>query len=168
MAEINTETKEQELLEKIETLNLELEKINKESKNNWDLFLRCKAETENIKKRTDKDIANISAFALQNILTDLIPLIDSFELCIADKNLNIEGIKLIHKLLLNTLEKYNFKKISVVENEKLDISKHEVISVIYNDDTKEDDIINSVLQNGYMLNDRILRYAKVSIIKKNV
>lgn len=170
MTETNTNEKVQEL-DKITELQLEIEKLSNESKSNWDLYIRCKAEIENIKKRTDKEISNTSHFALQNILTDFLPLIDSFELCLNNKdsnnNIHIDGITLIYKMLINILEKYNLKKIMIENNEKLDISKHEVISVIYDESCEEDDKIKSIFQNGYMLNDRILRYAKVSIIKKN-
>lgn len=172
MNDINTQNKEQELNEKIESLNLEIEKLNNEAKNNWDLFIRCKAETENIKKRTDKEILNISNFALQSILCDFIPLLDGFDLCLKNKNvndlINIDGVILIHKMLLGILDKYNLKKISVEKNEKLDILKHEVISVDYKTEIEDDDIINEILQDGYILNDRILRYVKVSIIKRKI
>lgn len=170
MNETNANITQENLNEKIELLKLEIEKINNESKNNWESFIRCKAEMENLKKRTDKEILNISNFALQNILCDFIPLLDSFELCLKNKNennfINIDGVILIHKMLLNILDKYNLKKISVEEKEKLDISKHEVVSVEYNDNTEEEDVIKTILQNGYVLNDRVLRYVKVSVIKR--
>lgn len=168
MIDTTIENKEHELLDKINTLNLDLDKANIEAKNNWDLFIRCKAEIENIKKRTDKDIQTYSAFALQNILTDLLPLIDSFELCIKNmKNESeIEGVNLIYRMLINTLEKYNLKKINILENEKLDSLKHEVVSVSYTENDIDDDTVTSILQNGYILNDRVIRYAKVSIIKR--
>lgn len=172
MNNINTQNKEQELNEKIGSLTLEIEKLNTESKNNWEQFVRCKAEMENLKKRTDKELLSISNFSLQNILYDFIPLLDSFELCLKNKNetnfINVDGVILIHKMLLNILDKYNLKKISVEENEKFDILKHEVVSVEYRDNIEEDDTINTVLQNGYVLNDRILRYVKVRIIKKKI
>lgn len=172
MTETNITNKELELIEKIDLLQLELEKISTESKNNWDSYIRCKAEIENIKKRTDKEILNITNFSLQNILTDFIPVLDSFDLCLNNKNetnsINIEGINLIYKMLLAILEKYNLKKIYISENEKLDSLKHEVISVIHDENIKEDDVINSVLQHGYMLHDRVIRYAKVSIIKRKI
>lgn len=170
MNETNVNNTLDKLNEKIETLNLEIEKVNTESKNNWESFIRCKAEIENLKKRTDKEILNISNFALQSILCDFIPLLDSFELCLKNKNedklINIDGVILIHKMLLNILDKYNLKKISTEEKEKLDISKHEVVSVEYKDTLEEEDTINTILQNGYVLNDRILRYVKVSVIKR--
>lgn len=166
-----TESKNNEQdIDKINELELELNKISNESKYNWDLYIRCKAEIENIKKRTDKEITNISNFALQNILSDFLPLIDSFELCLNNKdtnnNIHMDGVLLIYKMLINILEKYNLKKIIIEDNEKIDSLKHEVISVIYDENCNEEDVIKSVLQNGYILNDRILRYAKVSIIKK--
>lgn len=170
MEEINLNNKDQELNEKIELLLLEKEKLNIEVKNNWESYIRCKAEIENLKKRTDKEKINISNFALQEILFDFIPLLDSFELCLKnrseDKLINIDGIILIHKMLLNILDKYNLKKILIDANEKLDSSKHEVVSVEYKDNIDDDDIIKTVLQNGYILNDRVLRYAKVSVIKR--
>ncbi|HIH2762887.1 MAG TPA: nucleotide exchange factor GrpE [Candidatus Azoamicus sp.] len=170
MNETNVNNAIDKLNEKIETLNLEIEKVNTESKNNWESFIRCRAEIENLKKRTDKEILNISNFALQNILCDFIPLLDSFELCLKNKNedklINIDGVILIHKMLLNILDKYNLKKISTEEKEKLDISKHEVVSVDYKDNIEEEDTINTILQNGYVLNDRVLRYVKVSVIKR--
>lgn len=161
--------KEQEVIEQLESLKLELDKVSAESRHNWDLFLRCKAEIENIKKRTDKEILNVSIFALQNILTDFMPLLDSFELCIKNKSkddtININGVILIYKMLFSILEKYNLKKIVINENEKLDILKHEVVSIVY-DNNLEEDSIKSIMQNGYTLNDRILRYVKVEISKK--
>lgn len=169
MNDLNPQSKEQELIDKIEKLELELEKINTESKDNWESFIRCKAEIENIKKRTDKEINNISNFCLQNILTDLITVLDTFELCLKNQDNNsikTEGVLLINKMLTNILEKYNLKKINILDNEKFDILKHEVIEII-NDNEKEDDIVDSVLQNGYTLNNRIIRYAKVRIIKNN-
>ena len=169
MTDINEPAKMQELIEKISSLELELEKINNESKHNWDLFIRCKAEVENIKKRTDREMSNISNFALQNILTDFMPIMDGFELCLknkdTDNNIKVDGVLLIYKMLINTLNSYNLKKRDISENEKYDTSKHEVVSIIP-DENYDDAVIHSVLQNGYTLNDRILRYAKVSIIKK--
>ncbi len=170
MEENKLNNTDQELNEKIESLILEKEKLNIEAKNNWESYLRCKAEIENFKKRTDKEILNISNFALQEILFDFIPLLDSFELCLKtsgeDKLINTDGIILIYKMLLNILDKYHLKKMLIDINEKLDSSKHEVVSVEYKDNTEDDDIIKTVLQNGYILNDRVLRYAKVSVIKR--
>ena len=170
MNETNINNTQQNLSEKIESLNLEIDKLTNESKNNWELFIRCKAEMENFKKRTDKEMLNTSNFALQNILCDFIPLLDGFELCLKNRNennlINVDGVILIHKMILNILDKYNLKKISTEENEKLDISKHEVISVEYEENADEDDTIKTILQNGYMLNDRVLRYVKVSVLKR--
>lgn len=69
-------------------------------------------------------------------------------------------------MLLNILDKYNLKKMLIDINEKLDSSKHEVVSVEYKDNIDDDDVIKTVLQNGYILNDRVLRYAKVSVTKR--
>lgn len=170
MEETKINNTDQELNEKIESLILEKEKLNIEAKSNWEAYIRCKAEMENLKKRTDKEILNVSNFALQEILSDFIPLLDSFELCLKtrhdDKFINTDGIILIHKMLLNILDKYNLKKMLIDVNEKLDSSKHEVVSVEYKDNIDDDDIIKTVLQNGYILNDRVLRYAKVSVTKR--
>lgn len=153
-------------LEKIKLIE-ELKKKQEETEKFWDLFVRTKAEIENIKKRTEKDIANIQKHSLKIIFNDLLPFIDGFELYL--KNINNksdptnEGYQLLYKLILSILEKHNVKKMEIEKYTELDPTKHEVISIIQND--QYNNVIDSIFQDGYMLHDQVLRYAKVSILK---
>lgn len=166
MNDNNTETTT-ELEEKIELLLNKIKVLEEEVKNNWELFLRAKADVENIKKRTDKEIINVTKYSNKKVFIDLLPLLDSFETCLDKKdNISFDSFFLFYKMLLNIFEKYDVKKIDIKEYSHLDPSKHEVVSVVNND--VYDNVISSVLQPGYELHDHILRYAKVSILKKNI
>ncbi|HFL8824256.1 MAG TPA: nucleotide exchange factor GrpE [Candidatus Azoamicus sp. OHIO1] len=145
------------LLEKVQTTELKIQE-------NYELFLRERAEVENIKKRTYKEILNVEKYSLKKILNDLLTILDSLENCFKIDDNNTNGIKLIYKMLLDILEKYGVKKIIVDEKSVLDPLKHEVVSTIENDTEISDKIIE-VLQNGYTLHEHILRYTKVSVYK---
>ncbi|HIH2763518.1 MAG TPA: nucleotide exchange factor GrpE [Candidatus Azoamicus sp.] len=153
-----------ELDEKLDILSNKVKVLEEEVKTNWELFLRARAEVENIKKRTDREIINITRYANKNIFLDLLPLLDSFEASLSKANNEDNVYFLFYKLLLNILEKYNVKKINVKEYDLFDPSKHEVVSIVSND--IYDNIVSSVLQSGYELHDHVLRYVKVSIFKK--
>lgn len=166
MNDINIENN-LDLKEQIEILSNKIKTLEEEVKNNWELFLRSRADAENLKKRTDKEIINITKYANKNLLLDLLPLVDSFEASMAtsSNNNNDEDVYfLFYKMLLNLFEKYNLIKIDVKEYDLFDPSKHEVVSTI-NDDVY-DNVVASVLQSGYQLHDHVLRYVKVSIYKK--
>jgi len=152
--------KKEDILEELKKSNIEVEK-------NWDLFVRAKAEMENIKKRADKEITTITKFSQKNLFMELLPILDSFELCLNNKNENndkiYEGLQLLYKMLISILNKYNVNKMEINKYTELDPSKHEVISIIKNEEYNN--IIESVLQTGYTLHDQVLRYARVSIFK---
>lgn len=152
----------------IEILSNKVKVLEEEVKDNWELFLRAKADIENLKKRTDKEIVNITKYANKNILLDLLPLLDSFEASFVNTSSdnNDSVYFLFYKLLLGIFEKYNVRKIRVKEYDFFDPSKHEVVSTV--DSDVYDTVISSVLQSGYELHDHVLRYVKVSIFKKVV
>lgn len=159
----NIVPKDNELIGQLEKQVVQLKQ---ESKDNFDLFLRAKAEVENIKKRTYKEINNISKYANKELIINILPLLDSLEACLKNTNIDNDrnGIILFYKLLINMLEKHCVKKIDVKKYSDFDPSKHEVVSKV--DDLIEDNKINVVLQSGYTLNDQVLRYSKVTIFKK--
>ncbi len=165
----NKKLNDSNLKEKIKNIQIKLTDSIEESKKNWDLFIRSQADIENIKKRTSKDISNIEKYSQKNIFLDLFPLIDSFDSCLSSKNYkhekNFEGINLFSKILTSILKKYNVEKINTKKYTNLDPFKHEVILIIQN--TQHNNKIASTFQSGYKLHDKIIRYAKVSIFKKN-
>jgi len=171
--EINNKDNITEASDKKEENNILLEKINKyeqEIKDNKEKYLIEKAEVENLKKRMEKDLINIKKYALKDFAKDLLNILDSLEQGLNNKiNINDndnKGIKLIQKMFIDTLKKYGINKIVIKDNTQFDPLKHEVISIIKNDNKNNNTIIN-ILQNGYTLNEHVLKYAKVIISKKH-
>lgn len=149
----------------IEDLKKEIGRLNIQVAENFDSFLRAKAEVENIKKRTSKEIDNIIKYSNKNIFLDLLPLLDSLDACLNNTNVSNESdIKIFHDMLLVMLEKYNVTQITAEVGSFFDPLIHEVISVIEHDEF--DNKICSIVQSGYKLHDQILRYSKVTIFKK--
>lgn len=149
----------------IENLKKENDRLNIQVAENFDSFLRAKAEVENIKKRTNKEIDNIIKYSNKNIFLDLLPLLDSLDACLNNINVsNKSDIKIFHDMLLVVLEKYNVTKIIAEVGSFFDPLIHEVISIIEHDEF--DNKICNIVQSGYKLHDQILRYSKVTIFKK--
>ncbi len=171
----NKENNSKELNEKIEILEknyCELAEKIIESENkikeNWELFIRSKADADNFRKQSIKEIENIKKYSLEEISKDIISIIDSIEEGLNKEtikdNYNYKGLQLIHKMLIDTLKKHGVKKMDIEENEVFDPQKHEVVSIV-NSEENENKIVN-IFQNGYLLYDRVIRYAKISIFKK--
>lgn len=172
------ESKEPE--SKIEEANNEeanlSEEINENKENNqMDFESKYKyalAEIENIKKRSEKEIANTKRFSNEKILKSLIETLDNFDRTLSfvdnndEKNKNIvDGIKMVQNQMLKSLEKFGLKLVEINLNEtKFDPNFHEAINVVKNPNL-EDETITMILQKGYMLEDRLLRAAKVSLVK---
>ncbi len=133
-------------------------------------FLRLQAEVENNKKRLAKDKEEFLKFANVRLLESLMPILDNFDLALqhAEKDHDpkhvLQGIQMIRKLFGDAFKKEGLETIEPL-NEKFDPHKHEAIGFEETDD-KEEGIVVDVLQVGYLLNDRLIRPAKVRITKK--
>jgi len=131
-----------------------------------DAWLRAKAETENVRRRSLEEIARASKFAVEKFATELLAVKDSLEAALANENQSAEnlksGVELTLKQLTNAFEKSNLLDINPV-GEKFDPHKHQAISQI--DADIEPNHVVSVLQKGYALHDRIIRPALVVVSK---
>ena len=124
-----------------------------------DKYIRLYAEFENYKKRTLKEKVEL-------ILTAILPILDDFERAIADKTEDAtaikEGFDLIFKKFLKTLEGIGVNKIET-EDKDFNVDYHEAIAMVPGmGDDKKGKIIDCV-QTGYMLNDKVIRHAKVAV-----
>ena len=129
------------------------------------------ADSENYKKRLDKDRQEFCSFANAELISKLLPILDSLELALinvmVDKNEKtefIKGIELIYTQLYDALEKAGLKHIVVV-GKKFDPHFHEVL--LQQESDEGPGIIIEELQKGYMFNGKLLRTSKVKISKKN-
>ncbi len=133
-----------------------------------DKYLRTVAEFENFKRRTLKEKTELILNGGEKAITSILPIIDDMERAIenAHKQENVdaveEGWELIYKKLLSTLEGLGVKKMEVVDKD-FDVDFHEAVAMVPGmGDDKKGKIIDC-LQTGYMLNDKVIRHAKVAV-----
>lgn len=127
---------------------------------------RIQAEFENYKKRVDKETASFKEYAKAEFMKELLPILDSFELAIQNKEKKedfIKGVELIYAQLFSLLEKEGLRKIEAL-GKKFDPYRHDVLLSEKTD--KEEDIVLEELQKGYMFKDKVLRHTKVKVSKK--
>ncbi|MBI3354140.1 MAG: nucleotide exchange factor GrpE [Nitrospirae bacterium] len=159
----------------VENLKSELEKKNKEAKENHDKYLRAYAEFENYKKRAVKDQNEFLKFANEKLIKELLPAIDNLERAVEHAKGNsqkeeeaikglIAGVDLILKQFKDILVNFDVTELKSI-GEPFDPARHEAVSHIETDEYADNIIINE-FQKGYLLNSRLLRPALVSVAKK--
>ncbi len=131
-----------------------------------DEFLRAKAETDNVRRRGQEDVAKAHRFGLESFAGALLAVKDSLDSALTVENTSIEsfkeGVELTARQLDSVFEKFAIKAIAPV-GEKFDPHRHQAISQVESD--AEPNTVARVLQKGYLLNDRVLRPALVIVTK---
>ena len=149
--------------EKVKVVKKELTSEEKITQLN-DKHLRLFAEFENFKKRTAKERMDLYKTAGENVLTALLPVLDDFERSIkANQKQEDEGVILIYNKLKSILETKGLKAMEDSIGKKLNTDYHEAITNIPapSDDMKGK--IIDVIEKGYFLNEKVIRYAKVVV-----
>ena len=131
-----------------------------------DAWLRAKAETENVRRRAQEDIAKASKFAVERFARELLAVKDSLEAALTAEAPSVEsmrsGTELTLKQLIAAFEKSNLTEVNP-QGEKFDPHFHQAISMI--DAEQEANTVVNVLQKGYLIADRVLRPALVVVAK---
>ena len=139
-------------------LQLELAKANES-------YLRAKAEAENARRRADEEVAKARKFAVESFAESLLPVKDSLEAALGTNNATpeqiFEGVSATLNQLTSALERNKVKTINPDQGTRFDPHLHQAISVIAAD--QEANTVVSVLQKGYLLADRVLRPALVTV-----
>ena len=171
--EVQSEVLVEESVEKEETLEDKIAKLEAQLKESEDKYLRVHADFENIKKRLEREKYQAIDYASEKFAKDLLAPIDSLEMALQSANVNLdaaellgklkEGIELTIKNFNSTFEKHNISKIET--DGEFDPNVHNAVMQVDSTD-HEDGAIVSELQKGYLLKDRLLRPAMVSICKK--
>jgi molecular chaperone GrpE len=129
-----------------------------------DEFLRAKAETENMRRRAADDVQKAHKFAIEQFAEHLLPVIDSLEAALAHNSEDLtkvrEGMELTLRQLSNALEKGRVVAINPI-GEKFDPHRHQAISMVPAE--QEANTVVSVLQKGFLIADRVLRPALVTV-----
>jgi molecular chaperone GrpE len=134
-----------------------------------DNYLRAKAEAENARRRADEEISKARKFALESFAESLLPVTDSLEAGLQLKEANAEqireGTEATLKQLKSALERNRVMAIDPVAGTKFDPHQHQAISMVPlpADSTQEANTVVMVLQKGYLIADRVLRPALVTV-----
>ena len=127
-------------------------------------FLRAKAETENVRRRAQEDVTKAHKFAIESFAEHLLPVVDSLEAAVAHSSDDLqkvrEGVELTLRQLSGALEKGRVVALNPV-GEKFDPHRHQAISMVPAD--QEPNTVVAVLQKGYVISDRVLRPALVTV-----
>ncbi len=129
-------------------------------------YMRLFAEFENYKRRTSKERIDMFKSAGKEVMTAMLPVLDDFDRAIveikktADNDL-LEGVELINSKLRDTLEKQGLEEMSVKAGDKFDADLHDAVTQIPAPDKKLKGKIVDVIQKGYILGEKIIRYPKV-------
>ena len=130
-------------------------------------YLRLYAEFDNFRKRTMRERVNLIMTASQDVLEKLLPLLDDFERAHKnasdDANAMKEGLTLIHSKLESTLSSTGLKMMDVKSGDDFNVDYHEAITNIPAPTPELKGKIVDVVESGYKLGDKVLRYAKVVI-----
>ena len=131
-----------------------------------DAWLRARAETENVRKQAQNDIAKAYKYAIERFAQELLTVKDALELTLATPASSIETLKDGVELTLKNL-KAAFDKAQISEidplNEKYDPHRHQAMTMLESDQPAG--TVVQVFQKGYLLNDRVLRPALVAVAK---
>lgn len=164
--ETPVEQPEQDAEQNTEEEKTPLEKAEEENAKLKDQLLRTIAEFDNYKKRTLKEKTELILNGGEKTITAVLPVLDDFERAMADKTEDPqaikEGMELIFKKFVKTLEGMGVKKIET-EDQDFDVDYHEAVAMVPGmGDDKKGKVIDCI-QTGYMLNDKVIRHAKVAV-----
>jgi molecular chaperone GrpE len=134
----------------------------------WDQCLRLQADIENQRKRSERDLAHAHKYALERFAAELLPVKDSLEMGLAafdSENAEIgklrEGLELTLQMLERALGKFEIKEVNP-QDEPFNPEFHQAMSMQPRDDVAPNTVV-TVVQKGYLLNDRLIRPAMVIV-----
>ena len=163
--EIDSNSVEAEFL----SLRQQLETKETEAKNYYERLLRQAAELENYKKRSARERDDAIRYANESLLKDLLPVVDNLERAIAHASGGgngkplVEGVEMVLRGLADVLAKHGVMPI-LAQGQPFDPTKHEAMTQVETDDHEPNSVVEE-LHKGYMLRDRLLRPALVSVAK---
>jgi molecular chaperone GrpE len=151
-------------------LHAELEQARAEAAENLDRFIRARAETENVRKRAEADVAAAHKYGIERFAAEIIAVRDSLELARTvelppDSSTAVqkmhEGLDLTLKLMDSVFQKFGLTQVDP-RGQKFDPERHQAISMVVSAEVPPNHVVN-VVQKGYLLNDRLLRPAMVVV-----
>ena len=160
---------EDHVKKEIEQLKEALQGKEKEAKDNYDRFLRMAADLENFKRRAVKEREEYVKFANEDLIKAILPFIDNLERAVnhaekvSDTGVMIEGVRLTIEQILQALNRFGVTPLESV-GKPFDPTLHEAMVMVESDQHEPNRVVEE-FQKGYLLHDRLLRPATVSVSK---
>ncbi len=137
---------------------------------NWDHFLRARAEMDNVRRRAERELENAHKFALERFAGELLGVKDSLEMGLsaasehaADSARLIEGTELTLRMLNSAFTKFGISELNPI-GERFDPARHEAMATQPSAEAAPNTVLQ-VVQKGYLINDRLLRPAMVIVAR---
>lgn len=162
------ESESTENIEELDDSMDELEKVQAELAEQKDKFVRLYSEFENFRRRSAKEKIELISNASDQMISDLLPVLDDFERAIAnnekvdDADAIKEGINLVYQKFAAILKAKGLKEIDAL-NQPFDVDFHEAITKIPAPSEELKNSVVDVVEKGYTINEKIIRYSKVVI-----
>ncbi len=157
-----------------EELIAHIKKVQAKADENWDIALRTKAEMENVRRRTEKEISNARKFGVEKLVNEILPVKDSMEMGLKaaieldtdDEAVHKirEGMELTLKMMNDAMAKIGVKEVAPQEGEPFNADFQQAMSM-QEVPGRDPNTIVAVVQKGYTLNDRLIRPAMVMVAK---
>ena len=133
-----------------------------------DQYIRLYAEFENYKRRTQKEKLDFAQYANRNMMTSMLAILDDFESALKEisksgDSENLKGVELIYNKFKNTLIEKGLKSVEVKAGDDFNVDLHEAITQIPAPSDELKGKIVDVVETGYQLHDKVIRFAKVVI-----
>jgi molecular chaperone GrpE len=164
--EASTESEAAEMT--VEELTKKLAEAEAKAEENWDQLVRSKAEIDNIRRRSERDLSNAHKYALEKFAQELLPVIDSMEMGVAaaqnesaDVSKLREGTEMTLKMFESVIEKFGIQGVHP-HGEPFNPDHHQAMSMIDSSEHEPNTVID-VMQKGYLLNERLVRPAMVVV-----
>ena len=138
----------------------------KEARENWDRFLRERADLENYRKRVGREKEELLNYGNKSLLEEILPIIDNLERALThaseeSQGAVVEGIRMTHAMLLTALKKFSVTPIEAV-GAPFDSAFHQAMAQVPSDQHEPNTVVEEY-QKGYMLKERLLRPAMVTV-----
>jgi molecular chaperone GrpE len=153
--------------ERIKQLEETLAAKEAEAAANWDKFVRERADLENYRKRVQKEKEELLKYGNESLILEILPILDNMERALSHASEEsqggvVEGVRLTHDMLLATLKKFGVVPLEVATGAAFDPALHHAVHQVESDELPPN-TVSEVFQQGYLLNDRLLRAAMVVV-----
>jgi len=145
----------------------EIESLRREAQDKQDRLLRALAETDNVRRRAQRDREDYVKYATESLLRDLVPVLDNLERALTAARTAggggnvVEGVELIQREMLRVLERSGLARYSAV-GQPFDPARHEAIARVVSGEAAPDTVVHETAP-GYLLHGRVLRPALVAV-----